>query len=76
MVISPSPSLIAGDWVLYHRLMRKRLAPAMEVLRCLYISVSRALCSQRQNGLPGLGKVWEPTPVVGNHRKVTRKCLV
>ena len=48
----------------------------MEVLRCLYVPQGRVPCPQRQDGLPGLGKVWEPTPVIGDHRKVTRESLI
>ena len=48
----------------------------MEVLRSLDVSMSRILRSQRQDGLPGLGKVWKPIPVGGNHRKVTRESLI
>lgn len=48
----------------------------MKVLRCVYAAVSRVLRSERQNGLPGLGKIWKPAPVIRDHRKVTRKSVV
>ena len=50
--------------------------PAMKVPRCASAAVSRVLRSERQNGLPGLSKVWKPTPVVRNHRKVTCESVI
>ena len=38
--------------------------------------MSRVFRSERQDGLPGLGKVRKPSPVVGNHRKVTREGVI
>lgn len=48
----------------------------MEVLRSMDVSMSRVFRSERQDGLPGLGKVRKPSPVVGNHRKVTREGVI
>ena len=59
-----------------HDVPRKLFAPAVEVLCCVYVSLGRVFLSQRQNSLPGLGKVWEPTPVARNHRKVARKGVI
>lgn len=38
--------------------------------------MSGILRTQRQNGLPGLSKVWKPIPLAWNHREVTRKGVI
>ena len=76
--MSPKPSLYNQESVVMARddEPRKGSVPTMKVLRCADTAVSRVFRSERQNGLPGLGKVWKPTPVVRDHRKVTRESVV
>jgi len=78
VVISPNPSLHNQELGVRPQVdvSRRRLAPAMKVLRCVYAAVSRILRSQRQDGLPGLGKVWKPTLVARDHREVAREGVV
>lgn len=78
MAISPNPSLNNRELGVRPQadVPRKWLAPAMKVLRSVYAAVSRILRTQRQDGLPGLGKVRKPTPVARDHREVTRESVI
>ena len=77
-MISPNPSLHneIGRHGQKADVPDKRLVPAVKVLCRVDASVSRVLRTQRQDGLPGLSKVWKPTPLVRNLREVTRKSVI
>jgi hypothetical protein len=77
--MSPNPSLINNRELGVMALADepgKGPAPTVKVLGCMYAAVSRALRSERQNGLPGLGKIWKPTPVLRNRREVTCESVI
>ena len=71
-MISPNPSLYNRELSVPPQvsLSGKHLIPAMEVLSSADAAGGRVLCSERQNCLSGLGKVWEPVPVGWNRREV------